>query len=206
MKPYAFTHIGCPLGAPRRAAGVRTLALVALAMLAWTSEAHAQQISFVGLTGGATLGDLYGGGVNTDARWGGTVGVTAGVRNWNYSVAQVEVSWIQKGGEDTRLDYVEIPFLFGALAETASGNSARAYTGIGVAFPVGCSADGNLCDTDRNTEWAWPIGLQLGRVVEGGRFVALDVRYSIGLSDAFKAANVTNRSWQFRLVVGRSQS
>jgi len=171
--------------------------------LATAGSAEAQQRVSVGITGGATVGDLYGGGVNTDSRWGGTVGVTAALRNWNYTVTQLEVSWVQKGGEGARLDYIEIPILFGGVAQTASGRGARLYSGIGVAFPIGCSADVAItCDLERNVEWTWPIGLQIGQWLQGGRMVAIDVRYSLGLTDAFESAFPSNRSWQFRLIVG----
>jgi hypothetical protein len=187
---------------------VLRLALVVSMTLVLATNVHAQRRAFVGITGGATVGDLYGGGVNTDARWGGTAGLTAGVRNWDYTVAQIEANWVQKGGEGVRLDYIEIPVLFGGVAQTRSGRSARFYTGVGVAFPIACSADEGssiACNRDRNVEWALPLGLQLGQWVDAGRFVAIDVRYSIGLSDAFKSFGPNNRSWQFRLMVGRQR-
>jgi hypothetical protein len=44
------------------------------------------------------------------------------------------------------------------------------------------------------------VGRRLG---DGPTFGALDVRYSIGLSDTFKNSQASNRSWQFRLLLGR---
>ncbi len=174
------------------------------AMLIATAPAAAQEETFVAISGGATVGDLYGGVVNTNSRWGGTAGIALGYRNWNYFVTELEGNWVQKGGGDTRLDYIEVPLLFGAVVQSASGIAARAYTGIGIAFPISCSSESaNLvCDAKKSPEWAWPIGLQVGRRLSSNRFFALDVRYSIGLSDAFEGARPSNRSWQFRAIVG----
>ena len=182
----------------------RTLAVLALLLLATAGPADAQARTSIGITGGATVGDLYGGGINTDSRWGATVGLTAAVRNFNYTVTQLEVSWIQKGGDGARLDYIEIPILFGGVAQTATGRGGRLYSGIGVSFPIGCALDQapNLSCDGQNVEWTWPIGLQMGQWLQGGRMVALDVRYSLGLTDAFENAFPSNRSWQFRLIVG----
>ena len=180
------------------------LSLALSLSLAPGAEAEAQQL-FVGVTGGATYGDLFGGGINTDSRWGGTAGLTVGYRNLRYLVTQLEANWVQKGGGGVRLDYIEIPLLIGASGQYPNGLGARLYTGIGVAFPVGCSSDRQAsfsCDADRKTEWAWPIGLQLGRWVDQGRFVAVDIRYSSSFTDAFEGALASNRSWQFRLLVG----
>jgi len=180
--------------------------LAAAIPLLATTRAEAQQLHpFYGITGGATVGDLRGGSVNTDARWGGTVGITAGVRSWSYMVTQLEASWVQKGGGDVRLDYIEVPLLFGTVVQNPGGRAVRLYTGIGVAFPIACSAGtaaGLACDVDRNTEVAWPFGVQLGQWIDRGRVVAIDVRYSLGLTDAFKTLFPSNRSWQFRLIIG----
>ena len=50
--------------------------------------------------------------------------------------------------------------------------------------------------------FVYSIGLQVGRWLGPNRFVALDARYSIGLSDAFDVSLAANRSWQFRAYVG----
>ncbi len=165
----------------------RLLMIAAIASLAYTAPAEAQT-KFIALSGGATYGDICCG-VNTSSRWGGTAGITAGMRNWNHVVFNLEGNWVQKGGGDTRID---------------SGLRTRAYTGIGIAFPISCSAPlTTTCDQKKSPEWAWPIGLQFGKWTPSGAFFALDVRYSIGLSDAFDTLFVSNRSWQFRLFVGK---
>jgi hypothetical protein len=181
----------------------RITALALAAILATASVAQAQQ-TFVAISGGATTGDLYGGVINTDSRWGGTAGLAIGFRNWNYFVTELEGNWVQKGGGDTRIDYVEIPLLLGGIAQAASGFGARFYTGIGIGFPISCQSESASlsCDAKKSTEWAWPVGLQIGRWTGQNRFFALDARYSIGLSDAFEASLASNRSWQFRAFVG----
>jgi hypothetical protein len=186
---------------------VGTLAALILFSVLTAGTVDAQQRTSFGITGGATVGDLYGGGINTDSRWGATVGLTAGIRSFNYTVTQLEVSWIQKGGDGARLDYIEVPLLFGGVAQTASGRGGRLYSGIGVSFPIGCSLDEapNFSCDGQNIEWTWPIGLQMGQWLQGGRMVALDVRYSLSLTDAFENAFPQNRSWQFRLIIGRQR-
>jgi hypothetical protein len=180
----------------------RIAVVVALCVIA-SAAAGSAQMPFVAVSGGATVGDLMGGGESTDSRWGGTAGVSVGFRSWNYFVTSLEGNWVQKGGGETRLDYIEIPLLIGGVAQASNGIGVRLYSGIGVAFPVGCSSAGAFaCDAKKGTEWAWPLGLQVGRWMAPNRFVALDVRYSLGLSDAFEATLAANRSWQFRAYVG----
>lgn len=48
---------------------------------------------FAGVLGGATLTDLFGSGLNTSTRWGGTAGVYAGVRGSRNTVINIEVNW-----------------------------------------------------------------------------------------------------------------
>lgn len=180
----------------------RLLMITAIASLAYAGPATAQT-KFIAISGGATYGDLCCG-VNTSSRWGGTAGLTAGMRNWDHVVFNLEGNWVQKGGGDTRLDYIEVPFLVGGSYGTGTGLRTRAYTGIGIAFPISCSAPTpSTCDRKKSPEWAWPIGIQFGKWTPSGAFFALDVRYSIGLSDAFDTVFASNRSWQFRLFVGK---
>jgi hypothetical protein len=80
----------------------------------------------------------------------------------------------------------------------------RVYSGVSVAFKVGCSSDLVDCDQAEGTEWGLPIGIQLATVRSNGGFVGVDVRYSFPLSDAFQGTDIENRTWQFRLMLGRS--
>jgi len=85
---------------------VATLAAISVA----PAPAHAQK-QFVGITGGATVGDF--GSVSSSSRWGGTAGITLGYRNFNWSVVNIEGLWAQRGAEGLRLDYIEVPLMLG---------------------------------------------------------------------------------------------
>jgi hypothetical protein len=185
----------------------RVLVLTVVFSLLVASPVLAQRAGamFGGVSGGATVGDLFGGSVNTDSRWGGTAGLFTGWRASRNSVATLEANWVQKGGEGTRLDYIEIPLLVGGVVPAYSGDLRfRAYIGIDLAFRIGCSSESTRLDCDRakSPEWSMPFGLMFGRWQDNGRFFALDVRYSLGLSDAFETSVAYNRSWQFRLFIG----
>ena len=171
------------------------------------ADAAAQVGKFAGISGGATSSDMRGGVTNTSSRWGGTAGVFVGYRTWR-TVGVLEANWVQKGGGDTRIDYIEVPFLIGGATETPSGFLFRVYTGIGIGFPISCSSTSTStlqdCDQKKSPEWTWPIGLLIGKSIgDGPTFTAVDVRYSVGLSDTFNGALMANYSWQFRLFVGR---
>jgi hypothetical protein len=186
---------------------IRVLALAAITAALVTSATHAQQGMFAGISGGATNGDLSGGVTNTRSRWGGMAGAFIGYRNW-YTIGVLEANWVQKGGDSTRIDYIEVPFLIGGGTTTDAGILFRLYTGIGIGFSISCNSTSTStlqdCDQKNGTEWAWPIGFLVGRRLgDGPTFGALDVRYSIGLSDTFKNSQASNRSWQFRLLLGR---
>ncbi len=184
---------------------LRTLGLLWIG-LAVAQPATAQRArKFVGITGGATLSDF--GAVNSSSRWGGTAGVSAGFRTTYYTVVNLEASWVQMGGGNTRLDYIDIPLTVGGVASVSGGAlRTRPYAGISLGFKVGCSATTALanCDNANSTQWTVPVGIMIGRWTRPGRFVALDVRYAIGLSDAFATSLAYNRSWQFRLLFGKA--
>ncbi len=190
-----------------------TLFLTALLCLVLAKPASAQRGGdmMIGIQGGATTSDLYGGGVNTNSRWGGTAGIVAGFRSSRNTVIVLEGNWVQMGGKelagagDTRLDYIEVPLLIGGVYPTYNGGVRfRLYTGIAIQFKVGCKSELLECERTNSPIWAWPFGLMVGRYTESGTFVALDARYSLGLSDAFTNSFAYNRSWQFRLVLGKA--
>jgi len=167
----------------------------------------------IGIQGGAATSDLFGGAVNTNSRWGGTAGIVMGFRTSRNTVVGLEGNWVQMGGQgaggvnDTRLDYIEVPLLFGGVYPTYNnGVRFRLYTGIAVQFKVNCKSDDSRFDCDRTNSpiWAWPFGLMIGRYTGSGTFFALDVRYSLGLSDTFSYSIAYNRSWQFRLLLGKA--
>lgn len=184
----------------------RLILLTALASLIFVGPATAQQMTFAAVSGGATYTDLCCASVDTDNRWGGMAGVMVGMRNWNYAVFTLEGNWVQKGGGNTRIDYIEVPFLIGGTYGSRSGGiRARVYTGIGLGFPISCKTESLLVDCDRkkSTIWSWPFGVQFGQWTRGGTVIALDVRYSLGLTDTFETVFAHDRSWQFRLILGK---
>ncbi len=186
---------------------VGVLCSISLVCLLAAAPASAQRNAvLVGVNGGGSQSELRGGAINTDYRWGGTAGVFATWRSTYYSVLGLEVNWIQKGGKDgARVDYIEIPFLIGGVAPAAGGDvRLRAYTGIDLAFKIGCSSEVTLfnCDQVKSTEWSWPVGLRIGRFTPSGRFFGIDVRYMLGLSDAFDTSVQINRGWVFKAFFG----
>ncbi len=192
------------------------LGLAALLCLAAASPAAAQRSGrrLIGIQGGATTSDLFGGGLNTNSRWGGTAGLFVGFRTTRNTIVFLEGNWVQMGGKtpgtlggDTRLDYIEIPLLFGGVYPTSNDRVRfRLYGGLAIQFKVNCNSSEALLDCDRTNSpiWAAPFGFSVGRYTDSGTFFALDVRYSWGLSDAFSNSFVYNRSWQFRLIVGKA--
>jgi hypothetical protein len=184
-----------------RSLTVGSLTVVAV-LLAGTSQLAAQT-PFVAFSGGATLSEFDG--VDIDSKWGMTAGGVVGFRPLGYVITNLEANWIQKGSGDTRLQYIELPLLIGV--GTKGDLRVGIYSGIGIGFAVSCSGPsvlaGVTCDRKNSTEWSWPIGVQAGGNIDPATFFALDVRYSVGLSEVFEASDVTNRTWQFRVYVGR---
>jgi hypothetical protein len=180
--------------------------LAATLVLAPPVSAQGPGSTFGAVVGGASLSDLGGefGGSST-TRWGGTAGLLLGYNTWRTAIT-LEGDWVQKGGGDTRLDYIEFPLTVGAVAVTGGGAMrARIYSGISFGFKVSCSSSdlAGACDDASGTEWGWPFGLQLAKVNENNSFVGLDVKYTVALSDAFDVFEAYNRPWQFRLMFGK---
>ena len=158
------------------------------------------------ISGGATLSDFAGGGVSTSSRWGGTAGLGLGFRTSRNTVVTLEGAWIQQGGGDTRIDYIEVPLTVGGVAPMANGDVRfRLYTGIIVGFKVGCGGDATFtnCDFANSPIWSWPLGFQIGRYSRSGVSFAADVRYSWALTDAFTNSATTTRTWVFRIILGK---
>ncbi len=158
---------------------------------------------FAAVIGGATLSDMSGLAATSDSRWGATAGLLFGVNTWRTAIT-LEGNYIQKGGGDTRLDYIEVPLTVGAVVPAGVTGRVRLYGGVSVGFKVSCESDVAPCDTAEGTEWGLPLGIQFGRSTgSGGSFFGFDVRYTFALSDAFEAVDVYNRPWQFRLMFGK---
>ena len=183
--------------------------VILAACLVVATPAYGQRAKGIaGVSAGATLGDLQGGLINTSSRWGFTGGVFGNIRTSRNSTIGLQVNYTQKGGKDlARLDYLEIPFLVGAVIPTDNDRiNFNFYTGISFAFKVSCSVEEGVvsvsCNDAKSTEWAWPIGLGMGIMNASGGMIGIDVRYSLGLSDTFENSVTRNRSWQFRLFYG----
>ena len=185
---------------------MRTVIVVTTMLIIATGSATAQRSSFfAGVSGGFTLGDLHDPAFDTDARIGMTAGLLAGARPTRNTVVNLGAHWVQKGGGDTRLDYLEIPITLGGVALFEDGHyRSRFYTGIAMSVKLGCSSEPVFlsCSDASNVEWVWPIGLLLSRWSRGSQFFAVDIRYTEGLSDAFQDVAISNRSWQVRFITG----
>ena len=116
-----------------------------------------------------------------DDRWGGTAGLFGGV-NAGPTALTLEANSIQKGGGDTKLSYIEFPLTIGAiLAPEGKTYRARIYSGVSFGFKVDCN-----CENAKGSEWGWPLGLQIAKVTDTGKFFGFDVKYTWPLSDAFE--------------------
>ena len=183
---------------------MKSIVAAALGLVVLATPALAQR-TFVGVTGGATLSDF--GSTNTGSRWGGTAGITAGWRGLSWSVTNLEVAWTQRGDENVRLDYIDVPLLVGAAAATGNDFRTRFYAGIDVAFKIGCNASSVIynCDNAKGTQWFLPLGLMIGKWKQGSTYFGIDVRYLVGLGDAFNVfMPVWSRGWQFKVNIGKS--
>ena len=191
---------------------VGMLFLTALVLFGLTvAPAAAQQRStrapfLMGLAGGATLSDFQN--PDSEGRWGGTAGLFLGKATFR-TLSTFEVNWVQKGGGDFRIDYLELPLTFGGVGRTRSGTGrARIYTGVAVGFKLGCGGSSGpaACDALNGTEWSIPIGMQVGRWTGEGqtRFIALDARYYMALSDLADVAQTYHQTWMFRIVIGKN--
>jgi len=160
---------------------------------------------YAGLTGGANYSNLSNyGGINSDYRWGGTAGIMAGVVTFEYSYVELAPSWSQMGADGAHLDYIDIPLILGGLVPLGGRSTVgRLYAGVSLALKVSCKADVTAtCDAAKSSVWGLPVGISIAHVIGGGRFVGVDARYNVGLSDVFELISVTQRSWQFRAMFG----
>jgi len=176
--------------------------VITVGMLLATATGSSAQV-VMGLSGGGTYSDFSR--PDTPSRWGFTGGLFAGKQTYR-SLSLFEVSYTQKGGEGTRIDYIETGITVGGLARGGNGSRARPYGGLTVAFPVTCDATNapvNAFCNNTETEWGVPVGITLGKWKSTGGFVGLDVRYTIPLTDA--GLGVLNNSWMFQIMIGRSK-
>jgi len=185
--------------------------LAGLMSVLFSATAPAQMSKgVIGISGGASYGDLGLEANTTDWRWGGTAGVFGAFRSSGNTIVTLEGNWVQKGGSgegdyDVKLDYFEIPLMFGGV--TSLGNSSwrgRLYIGFSGGFQVGCNSNAPLLNCDRNNtvEFTFPFGIVFANVAPDGRLAGIDARYSVGLSDTFQDIRSKTRTFTFKLVFG----
>ena len=179
------------------------LALAVLLALPAPLAAQGYGQRFGAIIAGATSSDISDYYNSTDSRWGFTGGVMVGM-NHGRTATSLEALYVQKGAQDIELDYIEIPFTFGAAVPISEGAGRfRFYGGIAVAFKVSCGASDIVCDDANGTEFSLPFGVQFARV-SGNKFFGVDIRYGLPLSDVFDTIEAVNRPWYFRVFVGKA--
>lgn len=171
-----------------------------------------------GVAVGPTYSKLSGDFIESaDNRWGGFVGGWIEYRaDDNWSIA-LEFNWVQKGTENLvtaqgdslfnlKLGYLELPLLLNLLLPVSSNWDLGLYSGGTLALRTSCTGtrtDGTIAGCTQNivkgTDWNIPFGAGVGYYVPGSNSaIILDARYSIGLTDIFKAnLDAKNQSWQF---------
>jgi len=159
---------------------------------------------YAAFTVGATYSDLTDYLFTLGWRWGATAGLMAGVVTFDYSFLEIAPSWTRVGGGEIRLDDLDIPVLLGGILPLAGPrNRIRVYGGLSLSVRVGCAAGAlGACDVDRGTAWSVPVGVSFIRLVRGGHFAGVDVRYALGFTEVFEVTDATQRSWQFRAMFG----
>jgi hypothetical protein len=171
-------------------------------VLVGTADAQVAR-RYAGITGGATYSSITNyGGVDTDWRWGGTAGVFGGVTTFDYSFIEFAPSWAQMGGGDARIDYIEFPLLLGGAVPMGNRDALfRLYAGVGINVKLSCDAVVD-CDAVSSTMWTLPLGISFAKAVGNGRFIGVDARYYLGLSDSFEVFEATQRAWRFGAFFG----
>ena len=178
---------------------------VALCVAIATSAQAQSGVTLAGLQGGATVSYSSTSGFFSNTIWGGTAGLMIG-RTFGQNVqANLEANWVQMGGNNTRVSYIDIPLLIGGGIVGGRGTIVRGYGGVSVGFEVSCSASGvvDACPDVKSTQWTIPLGLMFGKWTDNGVFFGLDTRWVFGLSDVFEGTSTKNNSLQFRLLVGK---
>ena len=204
---------------------VRVLVLTIALALTAASAVHAQTTLRAGLTVGAATSTLGGDDfIGSSSRWGFIGGAFLAVRPSRSFSLSLEANYLQKGGDNVAFtvpprnvstSYLELPLTAGYVFQMTQGWEGRIYAGIDLAFLLSCnvssSAGDSSCDDSllvpsaKSTEWSVPFGVQVGYDF-GGSALALDIRYSLGLTSTFETSsagsNLKSRSWQFKLMWG----
>lgn len=189
--------------------------LVLAVVIGLAGQGRAQNVN-VGLVGGATYSTLTGDFVESaDWKLGGYLGGYLRYMINDYFGFAVNAAWLGKGADsvvtptdtvDVSLSYFELPLTLNVAFPLGGDWYAGAYAGVGLGFQLGCSVSGTDCASGttggigKGSEWTLPVGAGVGRRF-GEMIVALDGRYSLGLSDVFQDVNVRTRTWNLLLRV-----
>ena len=188
---------------------MRKALIVAVLGLAFAGQPGAAQRGgdfLGGIIGGATLAD-FGNAGSSGTKWGGTAGLFGAWRSSRNSVGMLEVVWSQKGDEFTKLDYIDAAFTAGAVVATRTGGTFRLYAGIDAAFKISCNstAPASDCSQTKTPIWSIPFGAMIGRTSPSGVYTGIDIRYDPALTDTFENRVIWNRTWYFRVLIGKGR-
>ena len=178
---------------------------------------------FLGLAAGGSYAGLRGDFLSSEANvrgytWGFVGGATfeAFVKRNAFSI-RVEALYTQKGtggipeglnNIDLNLAYIDVPVMLNLNVPLSYKWSVAFYTGISVGFNISCdlsSSDGSSVScadssedvNPKSTDIGWPFGLGIEYWPSGraGNYLAFDVRYVYGISNAFEdsVGNVKNQ-------------
>lgn len=164
----------------------------------------AAQGALFGIAGGAVNSDFRN--ASTSSKWGATAGVFGAFRANRNIIVTLEGNWTQKGASNTRINYIEVPLMFGAVLPMDNGMGFRLYAGAELDFKVACSSSDVVfnCNSANGTLFTIPFGVVIGKTSRSGTFVGLDIRYSASLTDTFSnIPSLWNRTWYFRLQIGK---
>ena len=176
----------------------------------------------LGIQAGAAYSNLGGDTlVSSDGTWAPVFGVSAEYFFAKSFSVEIEGNYLQKGNEkgqvgdnefQMKLKYFELPIILNgyyAFSETFLGSL---YAGLALAAKVACDLRvDDLPQTDcsqaqitgeaEGIEWSVPLGGGVAYKFPGkNSLIRLDVRYSMGLSNATKRLDLTTRTWEF--IVG----
>jgi hypothetical protein len=178
-------------------------------------------------SGGATVGpvastlsgDLI---LSDETRWGPIVG--AWLQYWatdNLAVS-FEVNYVQKGATNVitaradtvtnlALGYLEFPIVVRGALGLGSGFELSGHLGVAAGINTSTSSQVNgigvpLPDTLRvlqQTEFTFPVGAGLAYYLNDRRSVfALDMRYSLGITDVFAETGIKSQAWELLIRYG----
>lgn len=211
----------------------RVAALLAAAVVVCLVPARpAAAQSHIGLVVGPAMASMSGDLVqSSDIAWGVFVGLNYELEFGDDWQLDAELGLSQKGASrvptsggpvDYNLSYIEVPVTLNRLFWIADGRWAISpYAGIAAAMATSCgvrpSGEFDYTDCDETTpggayadlDLSVPIGVAFRHRYRGGSAMAIEARYSLGLSDVFEIDGRTARNnvatvmFSFVLPLGR---